>query len=303
MDGDEEVRRFAAFALCNVGGAAAAPALDVLLGALRTGDLELKRQAATGIRNIGTHAQKALPDLQDALKQQDSQLRGAAALALGGLGKHAAPAIPVLADMVCDVRESKENRFEAATALSMIGEDKGATTIVPRLLDVLVNSEEDNDVRERVLWALRVHNVRLARIDGVVPAFRRVLTEKQTEKNRMLRYDTAYLMGMVLRDQAPPETYPVLLEYLKDSSLKIYRGRSVFVQGAGQETSSGKSSSAEVGDGDGRKLAVDALQSIGPEAMHGSPGSSTNSADSPPTTRSPPNSGPGAATSSTASNG
>jgi HEAT repeat protein len=267
LDGDEEVRRNAAFALCNVGGAAAAPALEVLLGALRNGDLELKRQAASGIRNLGVHAQKALPDLEDALKQNDPQLRGAAALALGGLGKVAGPAIPSLADMVCNTRELPDNRAEAATALSMIPDDKRAVVIVPRLLAVLTNPREDEKVRERVLWSLRVHNSQLAKIDGAIPALRRVLSEPTTEKNRMLRYDAAYLTGMVLRDESPAEVFPVLLEYLKESSIQVYRDKAVIVQGSGQETTGGKTTTLEVGEGDGRKLAVDCLERIGPAAV------------------------------------
>ena len=271
LDGDEEVRRNAAFALCNVGGASAAPALDVLLESLRHGDLDLKRQAATGIRNLGSHAQKALPDLEAALKQNDPQLRGAAALALGGLGKLAGPTIPSLAQMVCDVREPIDNRVEAATALSIIGDDKRALDIVPRLLAVLTNPNEDEKVRERVLWSLRVHNVRLSKIDGVVPAFRRVLSEPGTEKNRMLRYDAAFLTGMLLRGDAPAEAFPVLLEYLKDDSIQVYRNKAVLVQGGGLETSGGKTSAREVGEGDGRKLAVDALDRIGPAAVRQHP--------------------------------
>ena len=267
LDGDEEVRRNAAFALCNVGGATAAPALDVLLGALRNGDIELKRQAASGIRNLGTHAEKALPDLQDALKQYDPQLRGASAMALGGLGKLAGPAIPSLADMVCNVRELPDNRAEAATALSMIPDEKRSREIVPRLLEVLTNPREDEKVRERVLWSLRVHNIELKKIPGVVPAFRRVLTEPGTEKNRMLRYDAAFLTGMVLRDEAPTEVYPVLLEYLKDDSIQVYRNKAVLVTGSGQETTTGKTTTREVGEGDGRKLAVDCLERIGPAAI------------------------------------
>jgi HEAT repeat protein len=267
LDGDEEVRRDAAFALCNVGGAAAAPALDVLLQALRNGDLELKRQAAAGIRNLGVHALKALPDLQDALKQKDPQLRGAAAMSLGGLGKVAAPAIPDLADMVCNLRDSPDNRAEAATALSMIGAQKGATAVVPRLLAVLANPREDGAVRERCLWALAVHNIELEKLEGVMPAFKRLLAEPGHDNNRMARYICAYVTGSILGDQSPAEVFPVLLEFLKEDTLKVYRNKAVLVQATGQEATGGKTSTREVGDGDGRKLAADALERIGPAAV------------------------------------
>jgi HEAT repeat protein len=271
LDGDEEVRRFAALTLCNVGGAAAAPALDVLLDALRHGDLDLKRQAAAGIRNLGKHAEKALPDLEAALKQRDPQLRGAAALALGGLGKLAKPAIPALADVVCDPREPADNRVEAATALSTIGEDKRAVDIAPRLLAVMTNPREDGAVRERCLWALAVHNVDLLNMRGVLPAFQSVLTERGNDDNRMVRFTCSYVAGRLFGDKAPPEVFPVLLENLKYNDIRVYRNKAVVVRGAGQETSGGKSSSLEVGEGDGRKLTVDALERIGPTVVRQHP--------------------------------
>src|SRR5262249_56271358 len=63
LDGDEEVRRGAAFALCNIGGAAAAPALDVLMETLRDGELDAKRQAAAAFGNIGAAPDRAVPQL------------------------------------------------------------------------------------------------------------------------------------------------------------------------------------------------------------------------------------------------
>ena len=63
----------------------------------------------------------------------------------------------------------------------------------------------------------------------------------------------------------------MLLEYLKNNDLRVYRNKAVVVQGAGLENSGGKSTSREVGEGDGRKLAVNALERIGPTAVRQHP--------------------------------
>ena len=262
-DGDEEVRRNAAFALGNIGGQTAARAVDILLDALRRGDIELKRQSAAALRNIGPHAEKAVKDLLVALKENDVELRGFAALALGGIGRKAGAAVPELVNMVVNTSETKENRAEAASALSSIGDVKAAVEAVPRLLAVVLNPQEDGRVRERTLWALRVHNVDLQDMPAIFPALVRVLKEPPTAANRMVRYDSAYLMGMVYGPKTAPEAFPVLLGYLKDEKIQVFLNKATSVQGAGQETSGGKASSRELGKGDGRTLAVEALTRIG----------------------------------------
>jgi HEAT repeat protein len=271
LDGDEEVRRNAAFALSNIGGVKAAPAVDILLEALRNGDVDLKRQAAAGLRNIGPFAEKALPELQRALNDKDAPLRGAAAFALGGLGKGAEPAVPALVAMVTNRGEVPENRAMAASSLSFIGEVKPAIEAVPKLLDVLTDAKDNGRVRERVLWALRAHNIRLAKMTGVRDAFVRVLTEPKTEDNRMARYDCAFMTGMLYASKAPNEVYPVLLEYLKDKSIQVFRNNAVILGGSGAEATGGKTSSREVGEGDGRRLALEALQRIGPSQVSRQP--------------------------------
>ena len=262
-DGDEEVRRNAAFALGNIGGATAANAVDVLIDALRRGDIETKRQSAAALRNIGPHADKAVAELLVALKNNDGELRGYAALALGGIGKKAGTAVPELVNMVISASETKENRAEAASALSSIGSVKAAVESVPRLLAVVVNPAEDGRVRERTLWALRVHNVDLKEMPTIFPALVRVMKESPSATNRMVRYDSAYLMGMIYGPKAAPETFPVLLDYLKDGSIQVFLNKATSVQGSGAETTGGKASSRELGKGDGRTLAVESLSRIG----------------------------------------
>ena len=271
IDGDDEVRRNAAFALSNIGGATAAPAVDVLLDTLKIGDLEVKRQAAAAFRNVGSSAERAVPELIACLQESDGELRSNAALALGGIGRKSEPAVVPLVALVGNRTEPGDIRVKAAVALSMIGDVKPAVDAAPKLLYIVVDPKEEGRVRERVMWALRVHAIKLRDMPGVLKAFLQILNEPATNDNRMVRLDCAYLTGMVFGPKSPPDVFPVLLEYLKDDTLQVYRNTSSAVSGAAQETTAGKASSRELGDGDGRKLALDALGSIGPTVMRGQP--------------------------------
>ena len=108
-DSDEEVRNYAAFTLANIGGKDSAQAVPQLLLALRQqGSVELRRQAAASIRNIGPAARQAVPDLILALKDKDAEVRTHAALALGGIGEDAITAYEALLQRVEDPAEKAE---------------------------------------------------------------------------------------------------------------------------------------------------------------------------------------------------
>lgn len=62
----------------------------------------------------------------------------------------------------------------------------------------------------------------------------------------------------------PPEVLSVLLEFLKDDTILIFENKKTSVGGTGQETNTGKANVKEVGKGDGRVMAVQALMQIGP---------------------------------------
>jgi HEAT repeat protein len=259
-DGDEEVRRNAALALSNIGGKDAAAATPVLVDALHRGDLELRRQAAAALRNLGPEAARAVPDLVQVLRDPDVELRANAAVALGGIGPAAEKAVPALVELTANAKEKIAPRIEAAVALSRIGPVPAAIEAAPRLLQVMSDASHDANVRWRIVWALRVHNVNLRKMAGVAPAFAKVLAEPKTEANRMLRYDCAYILGVLEGDDAPKETLDTLADFLKDDKVTIYVGTQATVQGAGQETGTGKATVKELGKGDGRTMATQALK-------------------------------------------
>lgn len=262
LDTDLEVRCNAALVLSNIGGKEARAGLDVLLYALKKGGVDLRRQAAAAIHNLGEEAEKAVPDLIEALRDEDEETRGFAAVALGGIGKAAEPAVKDLVRMIGAVKERPQNRINAAVALSRVGDVPAATKEAPVLLQILEDPRQDARVRERIVWALRVHNVRLRTMDGIYPALTRVVKEVGGNENRMLRYDCAYMLGVLQGAEAPREAMDVLLEFLRDDTIQIYVGVGTSVSVSG-EKDPGKANTKDIGKGDGRVMAIQALEKIG----------------------------------------
>jgi HEAT repeat protein len=265
-DRDLEIRRNAALALSNVGGPDAAAAVPVLVDALRTGDLELKRTAAAAIKNIGPDARSALPTLRDALNDADEELRANAAVAIGGIGEAAAPVVRDLVKHLANPSETARVRVETAVALSRIGAVPEAVDAVPTLLSILATPANDSKVRERVLWALRVHKGNLRSLN-VFPTLIKVMSEPRYPGSNMLRYDCAYILGLFLESETPAKALDVLLEFLKDQNILIYTGTTVGAGGASAESKTGKTRIEEKGMGDGRVMALAALEKIGTERV------------------------------------
>jgi HEAT repeat protein len=266
-DDDMEVRQNAALALANIGGPDAAPALPVLLDALDKGDPDFKQQAAAAIANLGPDAVAAVPALIKLLSDPSADLRRNVVLGLGGIGPKAESALPAVAKLVTDPKEDKNVRMEAAVTMNRFGPGPAARKTVPDLLRVLEDPADDGDVRWRITWALRVYKDDLTEIPGVLPAFVKVLSEKPRRQTKMLRYDCAYLLGMLLGEKTPKEALDVLLEFLKDESIVLYDRTAVQTSETGTETNVGKAKVKELGKGDGRMMAVTALIEVGPAVL------------------------------------
>jgi hypothetical protein len=139
--------------------------------------------------------------------------------------------------------------------------------VAPKLLAILGDPSHDSIVREKVWWALKVHGGNLNQVKGCFEAFSKVCKEPVTRENRMLRYNCAYLLGMIWQNKAPDQTLDVLHEFLNDTSIKIFVSVKSTIGGIkGNET--GEASKGEVklqGKGDGRVMACDALKMMGPQ--------------------------------------
>src|SRR5207249_4427116 len=106
---------------------------------------------------------------------------------------------------------------------------------------VLQDAKQPAVVRWRLLWALRVHHLDLLKYDTLFTAMKNVLTEPALKKetstgSKMLRYDCAYLLGVLKRQEAPEEVLPVLQDFLFDDHIRIFTGISASAGGTSSET-------------------------------------------------------------------
>jgi HEAT repeat protein len=261
---DVDVRCNAALALSNIGGDEAQIAVPVLHGMLRMGDLDLKRRAALALRNTGEAGKAAENDLIKALQHKDDDLRHNAAVALGGL--RSSNAVPALVERIADSKEKEQVRVAAAVALLYIGKCEEAVAAVPQLIEVLDNPKQPAIVRWRLLWSLRVHQVDLLKYDNLFTALRNVLREpdvKMQQGGKMLRYDCAFLLGVLKSVDAPEEALPVLQEFLADDSIRIFTGIDGPVPPRPPEVPGKDPKVVELGTEDGRIMAIKALERIG----------------------------------------
>ncbi len=272
-DPDPEIRQNAALAAGHLGGPEALAALDPLLEALRKGDINIKRQAALALKNLGPPAAAAVPDLRQALHSPDKVLKLNAAAALTEFKQAGEPAVPDLLQLVQDRKEDKEVRKQAAVALSRIGYNDALAKALDSLLNIVADPSEVGIVRERTLWPVRLflkHAVEKGlekEPEKVVPYLTRIVGEPPRQEIKMLRYDSAYLLGMFKQAEAPEKAIDVLGEFLKDPTIKVFVGTEGSGEGSKEGSKSGKTKVTDVGKGDGRVMAVDALSQIGGQRL------------------------------------
>jgi HEAT repeat protein len=265
---DLDNKRTAAAALAKIGGPQTEVAVPILLDVAKSStDADQRREAILLIRRIGPKAGDAVPELIRFLRtDKEAKVREAAALALAGLGISAEPAVNALVEKVGDKNDAKEVRMESAMALSKIGSTPTTKAVIPALVDIIADTAHDAKVREKVWWALKIHGGNLNKEKGCFEAFSKVCKETPSPANKMLRYNCAYLLGMVWQAQAPLETLDVLSQFLKDDEIRLFKG--VDDKGGGLKSDEGKEiDKAKIklrGEGDARVMACDALKYMGP---------------------------------------
>jgi HEAT repeat protein len=259
-DKDHEVARAAGLALANIGGPAASAAVPALSEALHEGEVEARRQATAALAHLGPDAAGAVASLAQALADADALVRRNAALALGRIGKKAEAAVPALARTLAAKNESDEIRMFAAEALWQIS--PAVEPAIPTLLLVL-KEETNHRLRQRAVLALaHLDNPEQA---GAINALIAVLSETEPE-SRLVRYDAAVVLGILLGPRAPEKTVDVLLEYLRDKNIQIYTGSDTKVSGVGREARVPETRVTQNFARDIRHQAALALGRIGPKA-------------------------------------
>jgi HEAT repeat protein len=195
---------------------------------------------------------ESVPELIKALDDADKNVRANAALALGSIGKASAKAVPALVRLLSDRKQDDKVRLNACYALQRIGAVPAAEAAIPSILEVIADQRNSYTVRERSVSALRVHHQKFGENPAILKGLTGLLSEPKNQQSRMLRYDAAYLLGMIWGPKAPAKTLDVLLDYLKDDTIEIYLTTNK--------------------PADGRIMAVDALLRMGPKVVSARPG-------------------------------
>ena len=269
-DENYEVKLQAAFALSRIGGEPSVRAVPVLRDCLKEEkDEDLRRQAAAAFRSMGEHAITALPDLRRIAldKQEDLQLRFNAIVSMGGLGKTAgSQAVPTLMESLTDLQEDNELRQRAGESLTNIGVNEATERTIPRLIKMIENPKDHLRVRWKAIWALKMHGrEKLVNYKAMAKALNNILAqEKIMAENKMLRYDSAIMLGVLERDKVNKLVLDNLLDFLKDDTIQIYKGTRVGINTTvGEGSKPGKTDVGTLSSDDGRIQAIIALDFIG----------------------------------------
>jgi HEAT repeat protein len=229
-------------------------------------------KSLTVIRDtLPTIAKPSDPRRESLLKQQQmyNSLQENLAICLIGTKRAGAPAFDGLLGVWADRRTEMKVRQQAAVAMSRVGDQEVVAKSLDVLLRVIGDATDAGLPRERGLWVLRPYLNYTKDEKGkekVFAVLTTVLSEPLTKDNgnKMLRYDSAYLLGFFKGEHVPEKGLDVLGEYLKDTGTKIYLGVNITdVAVGGEGKAGGKTKSGEEGFGDGRQLAVESLQAIG----------------------------------------
>jgi HEAT repeat protein len=257
-DKDAEVRLSSAIVLTRIGGPSSTDALPVLQKALKDADPHVQELAAAALANLGPNAEPAKFDLADALgnPKNSTMVRRNAALAIAHIGKEAKPVVPAIVKAL-KASEPLDVRRYAAEALAQMKYPANEAAI-PAALDAIEN-DTDPLVRQKCVWSLfGIGTAEQFRDCGADKALTKLLDARGDDLN-LVRYDAARKLANVLGPDAPDKTVDVLLDMLKNKSLKVYNRTDAKVSGAGTEATAGQATVQANLGGDARYMAAEAL--------------------------------------------
>jgi HEAT repeat protein len=264
-DADPEVCMGAAIVFARVGGEAAKLALPALQKALKDSDPHTQELATAALSNLGAAAKPAMYDLGDVLTNGKNSLlvRRNAALAIAHIGADAAPVVPALVEGLqrSQPREVRQFSAEALAQMKYPANEKG----VPAILES-IEKDTDSLVRQKCVWSLfGIDSAEDFRRLGADKVLEKVLSERGNEM-ALVRYDAARKLANVFRADTPDAAIDVLLEMIKNMTLKVYNSTDANVEGAGTEASAGRANVKENTGGDARYMAAQAMRWLGEKA-------------------------------------
>jgi HEAT repeat protein len=257
-DEDPDTSRLAALVLANMGGPDALLAISVLRRVLNEDEPRNQETAAAVLARFGKDAAPAVRDLAAALsdRKRSPGTRRNAALALAAMQKEAEPAVPALLEVLRD-RDPRnaELRTYAAEALMWVPYP-GNRAAMDEMVKVLKDTRDDLNVRLRCVWATR--SVRPLTQHGAQDALVEVLDEPG-EQNKIIPYEAARSLALVLGEGAPPKALGPLLRMLEDPNLFVYKGTSARATDVGGESRGPGSETQVQRGGKGNYMAAEAL--------------------------------------------
>jgi HEAT repeat protein len=129
---------------------------------------------------------------------------------------------------------------------------------VPAILQTIEN-DTDPLVRQKCVWSLfGIGSPDKFREFGADKTLTKLL-DAPGEKLNLVRYDAARKLANVLGPDAPDKTADVLLDMLKNKSLKVYNRTDAKVSGSGTEATAGQATVQANLGGDARYMAAEAL--------------------------------------------
>jgi hypothetical protein len=248
----------------------------------------LAATTAAGSAQPGSPDLSGVPVLKKALKNPDPIIKRNAAVALGNIGAPLSPAnpankgkpehpdrpkitavVPDLIELVGNAKENADVREAAAVALKEIGpcaelESANATDV---LIAVVSDKSNSPTLRARTLWPLRFHS-KLATLGKFFDALNTILTEEaMTNQTKDLHYDAAYFLCKYKKKDVSDKALDTILAFLKDSTVSIAKIAKGFPGGVFAK------------GGDGRIIALQALNFVVNEKYGGDPKKVTQRAD------------------------
>jgi HEAT repeat protein len=185
-----------------------ADTVPTLIPLLNDEDVNVRRNAASALGNLGAEAKASVATLILTLKDKNARVRSNAAYALGNMGLEAKQSVAALLNAVGD--EDGIVRSNAANSLSLIGvETEGA-------LPILMHALEDEDALVRDAAANGLSSMDW-KVKGLIPELLKALRSE----NPLVRRGAASVLGRVGERPTAEQIVPALILALQDEDALV----------------------------------------------------------------------------------